>query len=325
MDTLATTKRPIIKAGGVFKNPVFTPKTLEKYEHRIESLFWEDGAAGQKTLPIYFNDGATGTTRPLLIEFRAFSQFGLGFFKGKTDKKATKKTGKKKRFDSEDDQPTKKDKKSKEQEPEKPKVKAANIAFDLNTSEDVQILDSIAANVVGRIMKDKLPALENLVSPGEKLHTVYRKAARASSGRSRRSLRCSAYPGGVELYNEEKDHVPMSKFPMDLRDKDYRVIIEWTSINATNKEGVISYGPVFIVRTLGFDDSVQRPALGWRKEGEEDLEEGEIKAGDLVTKKENNEIVKDITEEIDRVKKEIENAKKKRKREEKEEEQAKVV
>lgn len=318
MDTLATTKRPIIKAGGIPKNPVFNPRTLEKYQHNIEALFWEDGAAGQKTLPIYFNDGATGSTRPVLIEFRGFSQFGLGFFKAKTDKKTQKKNGKKKRFDSEDDQPAKKDKKAKDQEPEKPKVMAANISFDLNTSEDVQILDEVAAKAVARIMKDRLPALENLVSPGEKLHTVYRKAARAASGRSRRSLRCSAYPGGVELYNEEKEHVSMSKFPMDVRDKDYRVIVEWTSINATNKEGVISYGPVFIVRTLGFDDSVQRPALGWRKEGEDELEEGEID-----TKKE--ETVRDITEDIEKAKSVIENAKKKRKREEKEEEQVKVA
>lgn len=265
MDQVVVADSPIIPAGADPANPVLYPKELKKYSKKVMGTAWEDGAAGQKTLSVYLDDGKSGTARPVLIQFCAHSQFGLDFFKKKRSSGYSE--------EDDEEEPKKKSKgKGKETKTKKkPRQQPALITFDYNKSPHVQILDEALNKITENLMSIHLPTLKQLVAPGneDKVTCKARSAARASSGRVRKGLRTSCYPGGCEFRTASGENVSFNTFLKSYRG-DYRAIAEFGGITASYKDEVLSYGPVLYIKKLAIDEKVQRPTLEWREEEKEE-------------------------------------------------------
>ena len=269
-DIIVTADAPSIPSGARPASAVLHPSELSAYDTKVEATSWEAGAAGQKMLSVYLNDGKSGTSRPVLIQFKAYSQFGLDFFKKKKNEKGFAED------DEEEELPKKKgrgkgkDKDKKEET--KPKQKPALITFDYNKSPHVQVVDNVLTRITNRVMSDQgyLTKLKSLVAPGseDKVTAVLRPAARASSGRVKKGLRASAYLGGCEFRDSSGKKVCYNDFTKNYKG-DYVAIVEFGGISASYKEGVLSYGPVLYVKKLAIDTKVQRPELEWREDDDE--------------------------------------------------------
>jgi len=263
---------PIIPTGAIPANPVLYPTEFDRHKKQVCATSWESGGGGQKMLSVYLDDFKSGCSRPVLTQFNAYSQFGLDFFKKK------KKTKGFADDDEEEEQPKKKGKgkgKEKDKKDDKPRQKPALITFDYNKSPHVQQLDTTLNWIVEEIMISGgyLAKLKSLVAPGneDKVTSVMRPAARASSGRVKKGLRANAYPGGCEFRDKDNKNVPYNNFIKNYKG-DYRVITEFAGISASYKDNVLSYGPVLYVKKLAINEKVQRPALEWREEEEQTVD-----------------------------------------------------
>lgn len=287
VDQVVTADCPVIPVGAVPSAPVLYPSELEKHKDKVLQTSWEPGAAGQKMLTVYMDDGKSNTSRPVLIQFNAYSQFGLDFFRKKKNDKGFPED------DDEEEQPKKKGKgkgKGKEKKDDTPpRQKPALITFDYNKSPHIQQLDKTINWIVEDIMIDHgfLLKLKSLVAPGneDKVTAVMRHTARASSGRVKKGFRANAYPGGCEFRDKDGKNVSYNNFTKNYKG-DYRVITEFAGISASYKDNVLSYGPVFYVKKLAINEKVQRPALEWRDEEEETVD---------ITKKEEEKEKEDKT------------------------------
>lgn len=254
-DQIVVADSPVIPDGAVPPHAVLFPRELAKYKDNVQPTAWEAGTAGQKTLSVYLDDGKSGTTRPILIQFKGYSHFGLDVFKGKTSKKGFQ----------EDDE---------EKKETNNKAKPGLITFEMNKSPDVQFLDPVVNEIVKRIMKKHLKSLKKLVAPGEKesdVKDVCRTFAKAASGRVKKGAKVSCYPGGCEFRDKGDKIVSFNNFAKSYKG-DYKIVVEWVGITATYKDSVLSYGPQFIGKKLVIDEKVQRPALEWREEEEQTVD-----------------------------------------------------
>jgi len=240
MEVLATACEPRIASGAVPPHAILSLTDLEKHLECLQSAgSWKKGVAGHQTLPLYFNDGATGLSRPCLVQFKGHSIFGVSFFKGK------KKDG------EEEDEP--KDKKDKK--------KSATIAFE-EEAGDIQKLDTLLNASVESIMKEHLPVLKTLLCPNnEDVYCIQRKASRASSGAIKRNLRATCYAGRVQLMDDSGKKYTMKDFISKLLpDADYICVAEIVGIDASFEKDVLSYGPTLHAKI------VQQTKLQLRKE-----------------------------------------------------------
>lgn len=267
MDKKVTADTPLIKAGAIVSSAVLTTKLLAQHLDRVKPYgTWRKGKAGHYSLPAYFDDGATGPSRPILVQISGYSKFGLGFFD--EEKFGKKKAGRPKKRSDPDEDPEKEDSK---------RQPSASIAFDYDKNVTIQALDAAVNASSKDHMKKMLPQLLSQVAPGKtqkEVTCIQRKAARAPSGMVQRSLRVIAYPGKIELQGKSGVQ-SMDEYPKSV-EGDYKMIIDWAGWDASFKDDVLSYGPVFYGRRLEQTEPVIRAPLEWT----EDEDPKEFKAED---------------------------------------------
>lgn len=231
MDKIVTARTPVISSHANVKHPVLTLAELLTHIDCIQpKAAWKKGKRGHWSLPLYFNDGATGTSRPNLIGVKGKSNFGLSLYEGEDNEKQSK---------GDDDKKTKKN-----------FVKAWTIALDYQSSPEVQALDTILNASVKGIMIKHLPMLLALMQlPDDtEVETFQRRVARGTSTSAIKSARINCYPGSTQLENEGK-LTSMALFPKRTAG-DYHLIIDSASIDASQSDGRLSYGPVLYGRVV---------------------------------------------------------------------------
>jgi len=254
MEKVVVSSQPLIAAGAKIPHPVLTLKELQQNTHDIQpNGGWRKGFLGHQTLPLYFNDGATGPSRPILVQIKGVSQFGLGFYEG-----------------GEENKPEKQEKPDDSKKKKKPRTKPASIALKFDESPEVQVLDLLINAAVKAIMEDKLAVLKQILAPEEdEVICVQRKVARASSGSTIKNLRAICYPGKTQL-ELGGQLVSMKDFPKD--EGSYGMVLEIPSIDASYEKGVITYGPVIYGRSIRLVKQVEKKPLEWREETDGDQE-----------------------------------------------------
>lgn len=250
MDKVVNARTPVISSRASVPHAALTLAELNKHLHSVQpKSAWKKGKRGHWSLPLFFNDGATGTTRPLLVDFKGFSNFGLSMYEGedKDDKFSSK---------DEEEKPTTK---------KKPYVKPFTIALDFDSSPEVHCFNALLNAAVSGIMTKQLPLLQAQVAPEDtEIQSFQRKVARASSGSSVKNVRIKCYPGSTQL-EEDGKQVSMEKFTKKAAG-DYRVIVDAAAIDASMSEGQLTYGPVLYGRVIKLLKEEVRKPLQFREE-----------------------------------------------------------
>ena len=230
---------PLINKGSNVPEPVLTVCGLHDHLGKLRSFgTWKKGNAGHYSLPLYLDDGKTGSSRPCLIKFDGHSKYGLGFYESED--------GKEEKPEVEDDKKKKKKKRN----------KPASIAFQYDSSPEVRQVDKLLNAALGAIMIEELKSLKKILAPGNPdVKAFARKVARNSSGSSQRVLRVTCYPGVTQLDGPDGKAVCMKDFPKETGA--YQTVAEVASIDASINDGIISYGLVLYGKRLGKTEAIE--------------------------------------------------------------------
>jgi hypothetical protein len=255
MDKIVQVSTPKIAPGAVIPHAVMTLDEFCKNTHRLKALgTWKPGAAGHYSLPLYFDDGATGTNRPCLIQIKGFSTWGLGFFKGESEVPIEPKEDKK--------------------EKKKRKTARADFSLDYDQSPQVQKADMYLNVTISQLIQGQhMKAFKNIASPGDgDVAVIQRRAARAPSGQITKRMSFSCFPGRTQL-NWGGVDVAMKDFPQE--EGDYSVVFEVKGVDASFANSVITYGVVLHGKSIKNGLKIERAPLQHRDEEEEKEGEGE--------------------------------------------------
>lgn len=231
MEKVVIASEPIISEKAIVPHGVLTLTELVTYQDRVKPIgTWRQSAFGHATLQLYFDDDATGPKRTPYVQWEGTSKFGLGFYKGPTVQKG---------------------KKSKKDKDEKEKKGNASISIEYDSSPQAQVLDTVWNAITEDIMADNMSSLVQLLSPSNPhVACIQRSLARASSGYSQKKITVSCTPGKIELDKRGGTAVCMNDFPMDV-EGDYTLITETPYLDASLRDGVITFGPVLHGKLLG--------------------------------------------------------------------------
>lgn len=230
MEKVVIASEPIISEKAIVPHGVLTLTELVTYQDRVKPTgTWRQSAFGHATLQLYFDDDATGPKRTPYVQWEGTSKFGLGFYKGPSLQKG---------------------KKSKKDKDKKEKKGNATIAIEYDSSPQAQVLDTVWNAITENIMADNMDPLVQLLSPSNPhVACIQRQLARASSGYNQKKVTVSCTPGKVELNRIGTTSVCMNEFPMDV-EGDYTLITETPYLDASLRDGVITFGPVLHGRLL---------------------------------------------------------------------------
>lgn len=316
MEKIAVACPPYISPKSSFPFPALLLKEYAANADKIKPAgTWIKGKAGHYTLPIYFDDGVSGTGRDVWVQWRGTSKFGLGFFKkeGEENSPQMEETDTGVKFKDEEKKEKKEKKKEKKRQP------SANMSVDLDSSPQARQMDAVTNAIVRAIMVKQGPILREVLCPGSNstLPLVVRRLARPPAGSSRNIIRVNAYPGSVQLEDKEGERLAMKDY-LD-QEGSYIFNTQW-NLDATYTNGVISVGPALHAKIIKQAEAVNKQPVAVRKE--EEVDESEDMADE-------DKIFKDLSKtqkEAAKAKKEADKVKKesgKKKRKYKEEEQEK--
>lgn len=240
MDKVVNAKEVKIAEGACVESAFLTVQDLFTHADKVELKGgWKKGGHKHWKLPFYFNDGATGKSRPLLIISGGYSKYGLGFFKGDSAGK-------------DDDNDERTEKKSKKK---KTGNKPLTIAFDVDVNPGLKGLAVVMDMIVKNHMKTQLPKIKAILCPGQSdVTSTQRKTARSPAESDTRTVRLTCYPGGTQLETEGKC-VSMKDFPQDT-EGEYEFICDAIGIDASLKDDVLTYGPMLYGKILRLTDEV---------------------------------------------------------------------
>lgn len=192
------------------------------------------------TIPMYLGDDPANLRRPIYINFKGYSNYGISKFqKKKGDLEPREEQKKKKKKDREDSE-------EKEETEEKKKKESWSIGFGL---DDNPHLVELCADI-DALVKKKVKAVETKIYEHFKMDPTetpltYRKTGRSSSGSSIKTMRLTVRPGRCELGPSENLDIfkSLEFFPQNTPGL-YQVVVHFDHVDISYEKEIISVGPI---------------------------------------------------------------------------------
>lgn len=236
---------PYITKASKYQEEFLTPKEFRQAFEQgfIKGKKLNTYSKNRCSISMYLGDDAKNLSRPIYVNFKGYSNYGISKFrgKGKEGEEPEEKTGKKDKDDKE----------------KKKKLGSWSIAFNVEENPHlVEIANSIDNYVKDTIkpMKKKLYEYFSISDTDNPL--TFRRCARASSGSTIKNFRLTIRPGKCELGSAKDftDIKSLSEFTQDTPG-DYKVVMHFDHIDISYEKDVVSVGPILYASIIRSDFS----------------------------------------------------------------------